>query len=96
MPKGYWIAHVTVTDKDTYDKYIAGSKKAFEKYAARFLVRGGRHEAPDGGGQDRNVLIEFESFDQAVACYHSPEYQEALKFRKAASTGETILVEGLE
>ncbi|WP_306280312.1 DUF1330 domain-containing protein [Mesorhizobium sp. Mes31] len=29
-----------------------------------------------------------------VECYHSPEYQQASKFRLAASTGHFVIVEG--
>ena len=48
MPKGYWIVHVTVTDPQNYPKYLAADKIAFDKYGARFLVRGGQSHAPEG------------------------------------------------
>lgn len=96
MPKGYWIAHVTVTDPDRHRDYVAANKVAFDKYGGRFLVRGGRCEMPDGEGHQRHIVVEFDSFDQALACYHSPEYQEALKLRRAASQGGTVIVEGAE
>lgn len=96
MPKGYWIAHVTVTDPDGYRAYVAANKAAFEKYGGRFLVRGGRCEAPAGGGNERHVVIAFDSYDTALTCYRSPEYQAALKLRMAASHGDTVIVEGVE
>ena len=39
--KGYWIAHVHVTDPDSYARYVEGAKAAFEKHGAEFLARGG-------------------------------------------------------
>lgn len=97
MPKGYWIAQVKVTDPEAYPQYIAANKRAFDKYGGRFLVRGGRFEAPDGGViGDRHVVIEFDSYETALACYHSPEYREALAIRKRASQGFTIIVEGVD
>ncbi|TGS35531.1 DUF1330 domain-containing protein, partial [Mesorhizobium sp. M1D.F.Ca.ET.184.01.1.1] len=42
----------------------------------------------------RHVVVEFDSYDTAVACYQSPEYQEASKYRLAASTGHFVIVEG--
>jgi len=33
--------------------------------------------------------------EDALACYHSPEYTKAKAFRQQASTGEFILVEGI-
>ena len=41
-------------------------------------------------------MIEFESYETALACYNSPEYQAALKYRLAASTGHFAIVEGAD
>ncbi len=41
MAKGYWIAHVDVTDAEGYKDYQAANAIAFRKFGARFLVRGG-------------------------------------------------------
>jgi uncharacterized protein (DUF1330 family) len=95
MAKGYWISRVDVQDEETYKSYVAAAKPAFEKYNAKFLVRGGRHEAPEGGARARNVVIEFESLEQAQACYHSPEYTRARAFRQKSALTELILVEGV-
>jgi uncharacterized protein (DUF1330 family) len=76
-------------------KYVAANKAAFDKYGARFLARGGRATGPEGEIGSRNVIIEFDSYDTALACYHSPEYQEAVKNRLAASTGTFVIVEGV-
>lgn len=94
MPKGYWIARVDVNDPEAYKSYIAAATPAYQKYGARFLIRGGRCEAVEGEGRSRNVVIEFESYDTALACYRSPEYQAAAEFRRKASLGELLIVEG--
>ena len=94
MAKGYWIVHVTVTDPENYPQYIAADAAAYEKFDARFLVRGGRYEAVEGAARERHVVIEFESYDQALACYHSPEYQAAAKLRQAYAESEVLIVEG--
>ena len=94
MAKGYWVAHVTVTDPDNYPKYVAANATAFEKYGARFRVRGGRFEAPEGAARERHVVIEFDSYEQALACYHSPEYAEAARLREAYADSDLVIVEG--
>jgi uncharacterized protein (DUF1330 family) len=94
--KGYWIAHVTVTDPDQYKFYAEGASVAFGKYDARILARGGKYRQLEGQGRPRNVVIEFSSFDQAIACYNSPEYQEAKAKRAVAGIAEIVIVEGAE
>ena len=39
MPKGYWIAHVTVTDPEQYQQYAGSTREAFQKYGATVLAR---------------------------------------------------------
>ena len=92
--KGYWMAMVEVTDSETYAKYIAANNAAFDKFGAKFLTRGGNSTSPESPTGSRHVIIEFDSYDTALACYESPEYKEALKFRLAASTGHFAIVEG--
>ncbi len=93
--KAYWIAHVTVTDPDPYKLYAEAAPEAFKKYNARILARGGRHSQLEGEGKARNVVIEFESFDEAIACYNSPEYQAARSHRENAGLADIVIVEGV-
>jgi uncharacterized protein (DUF1330 family) len=95
MPKAYWIARVDVTDLETYKQYVETAKPAFERHNAKFLARGGRTEALQGAARARNVLIEFASMDDALACWNSPEYTMARAIRGPVSTGEFVLVEGV-
>ena len=65
MAKGYWIAHVTVSDPDQYKHYADAAPEAFAKYKARMLARGGQHAQMEGTGKARNVVIEFDSYQDA-------------------------------
>ena len=96
MAKGYWVGHVTVTDPEAYKAYVAANAKAFSKYGARFLVRGGQYASVEGMARQRHVVIEFPSYEAALACYRSPEYQEALRLREPASEADIIVVEGYD
>lgn len=96
MPKAYWVARIDVTDPEAYQNYVSANGKAFSKYGARFLVRGGRFEAPEGTPRTRNVVIEFTDYDTALACYHSPEYAVARDFRIPAAVGEVLIIEGYD
>jgi len=94
MAKGYWIGHVDVTNAENYPGYMKAAQPAYEKYGAKFLVRGGKFDAVEGDARSRHVVVEFESFEQARACYDSPEYAAARKIRQANSNGDIIIVEG--
>ena len=95
MPKGYWIAHVTVTNPDQYQFYATGTREAFQKYGANILARGGEFRQLEGDGHARNVVIEFPSLQAAIDCYNSPEYQAAKAKREGAGIANIVLVEGV-
>lgn len=95
MPKAYWIAHVTVTDPDPYALYAAGASEVFPKHGARILARGGRIEGLEGDTRPRNVVIEFDSMEAALACYNSPEYQAARQHRVGAGEANIMILEGV-
>ncbi|MEE5063084.1 DUF1330 domain-containing protein [Pseudomonas alliivorans] len=94
--KAYWIAQVDVTDPQQYSEYTQRAPAAFALFGGKFMARGGRSEALEGRATpQRTVVIEFESYEQAIACYRSPEYQEAMSHRKGASKAEIVIVEGM-
>lgn len=90
----YWIAHVTVTDEEVYGEYAKRARTAVEGHGGRFLARGGRHVTKEGTDHARNVVAEFPSFEAAVGCYESPEYQEALTYALRSSERHLSIVEG--
>jgi uncharacterized protein (DUF1330 family) len=96
MAKGYWIARVDVTDQAKYDAYRADNSESLHKYGARFLVRGGTFEAPEGRSRPRNVVLEFPSYQAAIDCYRSPEYQRAKAKRARGAEFDLIIIEGYE
>ena len=95
--KAYWIAHVDVTDPAQYGLYTQRAPAVFAQYGGRLLARGGRSQAMEGRATpQRSVVIEFNSYAQAQACYQSSEYQAAASLRTGAARAEVIIVEGCE
>ena len=88
-----WIAHVSVTDEEAYSKYAALAGPAVAKHGGRFIARAARYVQLEGTERPRNVVAKFDSVEAAEACYHSPEYQEALDFARGASERELVIVE---
>lgn len=96
MPKGYWIGRIDVRDAERYKDYIATATPAYQRFGARFLVRGGKVHAAEGAARARNVVVEFPTIEDAIACYNSPEYAQARAIRQEISEGELIIIEGNE
>jgi uncharacterized protein (DUF1330 family) len=96
MSKGYWIVRVDITDMERYKAYVAANAEPLKRYGGRFLVRAGRFENPEGTSRTRNAVIEFPSYQAAVDCWKSPEYQQAIKLRQPVSTADLIIIEGYD
>jgi uncharacterized protein (DUF1330 family) len=94
--KGYWIGHVDVTEPEGYKAYMAADMAPFGKFGGRFLVRGGAREVPEGKVRSRTVVLEFPSYDVALACYRSDDYQAAKKLRDGRANFDLVIVEGYE
>ena len=97
MP-AYWVARSRVIDAGEYKKYTDLVPDIVARYGGRFLARGGKFRIMEGPEKfHRFIVIEFPSFEQAVACFTSPEYENAAAFRRAgAGEVENVIVEGVE
>lgn len=95
MPKGYIIGHVTIHDTEAYQKYAAINNDIIPAAGGKFLARGGTSDVLEGNSHPRHVIIEFPSYEEALAFYNGPEYQENMKTRQANSDGTIIVVEGV-
>ena len=96
MAKAYWVVRGDVTDPEGYKEYVALNAAAFRKFGARFLVRGGKAETMEGSARSRNVIIEFQDYATAMACYTSPEYAAAMARRVGRADLDLIIVEGYD
>ena len=94
MPKGYIIGHITVKDPEAYKEYVIKDTPILKGMGAKFLVRGGQSETPEGATQERHVVIEFPSFEEAKAAYYAPDYQAVAELRRGSAESTIILVEG--
>ncbi len=88
-----WIGHVEVTDPEGYAEYAAKAGEVIPSKGGRFIARGGRYQQLEGKDHPRNVVIEFDTFEDAIACYQSPEYQAIAKQAQACSNRSVVIVE---
>jgi uncharacterized protein (DUF1330 family) len=91
-----WIAHVTVSDAEAYGRYAELAGPAIAAHGGQFIARGGKFVQLEGRERPRNVVARFPSVEDAVACYNSDAYQEALSHARGASERELMVVETSE
>ena len=93
--KAYLIAELEVTDAAKFEEYRKRVPATIEQYGGKYIVRGGKTEALEGGwSPKRMVVLEFPSLEQAQKWYRSPEYAPLITLRQKGSKGKVILVEG--
>jgi len=90
----YWIARVAVSDPETYGKYAKLATEAIAAHGGEFLARATRTIWLEGNERERNVIVRFDSVEDAERCYQSPTYQQALKFAHASAERDLCIVEG--
>ncbi|GAA1720251.1 DUF1330 domain-containing protein [Nonomuraea bangladeshensis] len=101
MAKGYWVSvYPAISDPErltAYDKLAGQAVQAGGgRVLSRIPSRGGRVVAREAGITQRVVLIEFDSFEQAVAAYESEAYQKALVALPDGFERDFRIVEGID
>ncbi|MEV6756582.1 DUF1330 domain-containing protein [Streptomyces sp. NPDC051214] len=97
MAKGYWVSvYRTISDPEKLAAYNKLAGPAVRAAGGRVLARGGRTVAHDAGIAERTVLIEFDSFERAVAARESEAYQKALAALSDAVERDFRIIEGLD
>ncbi len=94
VKKGYIVARVHVTDPEGFEEYLKIGLPSLDRFGGRSLVLGGQYTTLEGTERERHVVIEFDSYQQALDCYHSPEYQAAANLRKRYADTDLVVVEG--
>lgn len=97
MAKGYWVSvYRTIADPEKVAAYDKLARPAVKAAGGRLLSRGSRVVTHDAGIAERTILIEFDSFEQAVAARASVAYQEALAALADGVERDFRIIEGLD
>ena len=92
----YFIAQIEITDPVVYQRYLDQAGTVFGKFKGKYLVLDDRPTLLEGDwNYTRTVVIEFGSREDLEDWYHSPEYQEILKFRLEGSHSNAIAASGI-
>jgi uncharacterized protein (DUF1330 family) len=96
MMKAYWIAvYKDLQNPENIKKYAEKALPAIKKHNGIILVRGGKVETIEGNPSPRTGLIEFPTMNDALKCYNSSEYQDAMKIGNGEFNRHIQIVEGI-
>tara|TARA_Y100000591_G_scaffold201386_1_gene174237 strand:+ start:630 stop:929 length:300 start_codon:yes stop_codon:yes gene_type:complete len=95
MKKGYWISlYLKIDNKENYDKYAETIIPIVKSFGGVPLIRGGEHKTYNGQDFIRTVIWEFPSFQKAIDCHNSKEYQAGWDIAKDTTERHMQVVEG--
>jgi uncharacterized protein (DUF1330 family) len=80
MAKGYWVTfYHSVSNPAVLPGYVKLATPVVRAHRGRFISRGMPVKVYEAGIPERSVIVEFDSVQDAIAAYESPEYKEAMK-----------------
>ena len=92
MAKGYWVTfYHFVKDPSVLTEYVKHATPVVQAHRGRFLSRGTAVKAYEAGIKERSVIVEFDSVQDAIAAYESPEYKKAIEVLGDAKRDVRIL-----
>ena len=94
---GYFIVRCKYFDESEYKGYARLAADAVRNFNGQFLVTGqGVQNQQESGYLPKSVVVKFDSYQDALACYQSEIYKQALSFIKDSSDRDFTIVEGLD
>ena len=96
MKKGYWVVvYRSISDEAAVKAYAAAAVPALESLGGLLLTRSTSQVQPhEAGLPQRVVLVEFKSYEIALAAYESPAYRKALEALGSGAERDFRIVEG--
>jgi uncharacterized protein (DUF1330 family) len=96
MAKGYWICfYRSISNPDAITEYAKLAGPAIQNGGGRFLARGLPAKTCEAGKNERTVVIEFDSVQQATATYESKAYQAAVRVLGGTAERDIRIMEGI-
>jgi uncharacterized protein (DUF1330 family) len=96
-PPVYLIANNEVSDPDGYMKEYAPLARATLKAHGAVNIAAGKGTVIDGEPpKGRLVIVRWDSMEQLLAWYHSPEYEAAHKIGEKYAKFNIVAVEGAQ
>jgi uncharacterized protein (DUF1330 family) len=96
MKKGYWVvSYRSISDESAVKAYAALVAPALQPFNARLLTSSASQvQAHEAGLQLRTVVVEFDSYENALAAHESEAYKKALQALGSGAERDFRIVEG--
>ena len=95
MKKGYWISlYSKVENKENLKKYSEAVIPIIKSFGGIPLIRGGKYQTYNGEDFIRTVVWEFPSYEKAIECHDSAEYQAGWSLAKDTTIRHMQVIEG--
>ena len=95
MKKGYWISLYTkVENQENLKKYSEAVIPIIKSFGGEPLIRGGKYQTYNGEDFIRTVVWEFPSYEKAIECHDSAEYQAGWGLAKDTTVRHMQVIEG--
>ena len=95
MKKGYWISlYFKIDNQENLKKYAETVTPIIKSFGGKPLIRGGQHKTYEGDDFIRTVVWEFPSYEKAIECHNSEEYQAGWSLAKNTTKRHMQVVEG--
>ena len=95
MKKGYWISlYSKVENQENLKKYSEAVTPIIKSFGGVPLIRGGKHQTYNGDDVIRTVVWEFPSYENAIECHNSAEYQAGWSIAKNTTVRHMQVIEG--
>ena len=95
LMKAYWIAlYKKIDSQENIKKYGEKVTEVLKSYGAKPLVRGGNHKTFNGDDFIRTVVWKFPSYEKAIECHNSKQYQAGWAIAKNTTIRHMQVIEG--
>ena len=92
---GYWIVRGSeIRDQAALQKYGELWASIAARYGAEVIAGRGAVETREGPHFPRQLIIRFDSYQDAVDCYDDADYREAMQYALEAYERELSILEG--
>jgi uncharacterized protein (DUF1330 family) len=92
----YIVVHLSVTDRNLYEKYCLVAPGIIKKYGGRYLANTEEIKTLAGTWHPQKmVLLEFDNLQNIDDCFQSTEYRSIKGMREKSTKSDAFIINGI-